>query len=143
MEMTGHEHSELARRLYEHFNRNELDEAAAHAAEDVEWVEHGFGRVAKGRDQFVEFMRGWKEPFPDGTVEVVRQLAGDDGVTNECVYRATHTRPLETPGGSVEPTGNRIEVDFVEVWRIRDGKVVSGHNYVDSATIMRQLGLIS
>ncbi len=50
---------------------------------------------------------------------------------------------METPSGIVEPTGNRIEVEFVEVWRIRDGKVVSGHNYIDSATVMRQLGLIA
>ncbi len=141
--MAANEHGEIARRLYGHFNRNELAEAAAYAADDVEWVEHGFGRVAKGRDQFVEFMRGWRDAFPDATVEVVRQLSGDDGVTNECIYRATHTRPMETPSGIVEPTGNRIEVEFVEVWRIRDGKVVSGHNYIDSATVMRQLGLIA
>jgi hypothetical protein len=56
-------------------------------------------------------MAHFKAPGPDGTVEVIWQFAGEDDVTNECVYWATHTTPLPMPDGSeVPPTGKRIEL---------------------------------
>jgi len=84
-----------------------------------------------------------KAPWPDGTVDVQNQLAGADGVTNECIYRATHTQPLPLPDGStLPPTGKRIERRFIEVWRYKDGQLVSLHNYGDSLGLLQQLGLL-
>jgi ketosteroid isomerase-like protein len=77
----------------------------------------------------------------DGHVEVSAQLSSEEGVTNECIYRGTHTGPLATPTGEIAPTGQPFELPFAEVWRIRDGKIASIHGYIDSGTIMQQLGL--
>jgi hypothetical protein len=53
------------------------------------------------------------------------------------------TAPLPMPDGStVPPTGKHVVLRFCEVWRIRDGKVISLHNYGDNLSLLQQLGLM-
>lgn len=141
--MSAEENAALAREIYELFNRHEFDRALEHVSEDAEVEVYYAGLSLRGREGFREMMAYHKAPFPDGEVEVLRQLAGEGGVVNECVYRATHTAPLPLPDGNeVPPTGKRIEVPFCEVWRFEGDKVRSLHSYSDNMTVMGQLGLM-
>jgi predicted ester cyclase len=141
--VSAQENATLARTVYDLFNRHEFDKALEHVADGVHIELFAPGLSFQGREGFRQMMAFHKAPWPDGTVEVIRQLASDDGVTNECVYRATHTAPLATPdGGAIPPTGKRIEVPFCEVWRIEAGKVVSLYSYSDNMGPMGQLGLL-
>jgi steroid delta-isomerase-like uncharacterized protein len=140
--MSAEENAALAREVYEQFNRHEFDAVLEHVSEDVEVEVYYAGLSLRGREGFREMMAYHKAPFPDGEVEVIRQLAGEEGVTNEGIYRATHTAPMPLPDGSeVPPTGRRIEVPFCEVWRIEAGKVKSLHSYSDNLIVLGQLGL--
>lgn len=142
--MTAQDNARISREIYEAFNAHEFDRALEHVAEEAECELYADGLSFQGKEGFREMMAHHKAPWPDGEVEVVRQLASDDGVANECVYRATHTAPLPTPDGSeVPPTGNRVEIHFCEVWRFEGGKVKSLYNYADLMTAMAQLGLLS
>ena len=140
--MTSDDNAAFARTVYAAFNRADYEAALALADEDVEVVTFPFDRTQYGHEGLRAFMVGWKTTAPDGTVEIVRQLAGPDGVTNECIFRGTNTGPLATPGRELPATGKPFAVPFCEVWRIRDGKLVSLYNYSDNLTIMAQLGLI-
>jgi steroid delta-isomerase-like uncharacterized protein len=140
--MSAADNVALARALYDAFNRGDLDAALALAAPDVEVVNVGWGVTYRGHDGFREFMQGWKTMDPNSRVEVVRQLAGEEGVTNESVFHATHTGPIRPPMGEIPPTGKTVAIPICEVWRIRDGKLVSLINYADGVTIMAQLGLL-
>jgi ketosteroid isomerase-like protein len=55
----------------------------------------------------------------------------------------THTRVLRSNLGDFQPIRKRAEVRYCSVIRVKDGVVVEGRDYYDSATIARQLGLIS
>jgi steroid delta-isomerase-like uncharacterized protein len=132
----------LAHEIYAAFNRGDLDAALALAADDVEIVNVGWNVIYRGHDGFRTFMQGWKTLDPNSRVEVVRQLPGADGVTNEAVFHATHVGPLRTPAAEIPPTGKAITLPICEVWRVRDGKLASLHNYADGVTIMAQLGLL-
>jgi ketosteroid isomerase-like protein len=44
--------------------------------------------------------------------------------------------------GEIPPTGKAVTLPICEVWRVRDGKLVSLMNYADGVTIMTQLGLM-
>ena len=48
-------------------------------------------------------MKGFKDPFPDLEVTVTHQVASKDAVVNECTWHATHTGPLQSPGGEIPP----------------------------------------
>jgi len=63
--------------------------------------------------------------------------------TNSVVYEGKNTDPLMGPKGDIPPSGNPVSVRFSEVYRFRDGKIVSMHNYVDNVTILSQIGAIS
>lgn len=140
--MTATENAAFARAIYDAFNRKDFDAVLAMTAPDVEIVNVGWGVTYSGHDGFREFMQGWKTMDPTCRIDVVRQLAGEEGVTNECVFHATQTGPLRPPMGEIPPTGKTVTVPICEVWRIHDGKLRSLINYADGVTIIAQLGLL-
>lgn len=140
--MSAADDAALARAIYDAFNRGDFDAALALTAPDVEIVNVGWGVTYRGHDGFREFMQGWKTMDPNCRVEVVRQLAGEEGVANEAVFHATHVGPLRPPTGEVPPTGKPVTLPICEVWRIRDGKLASLINYADGVTALAQLGLL-
>lgn len=140
--MAEHDNAALAREIYEAFNRSDFEAVLALTQPDVEVVNVGWDVTYRGHDGLREFMQGWKTMDPEGRVEVVRQLAGDDGVTNESVFHATHVGALHPPTGEIPPTGKTVAIPICEVWRIQDGKLASLHSYADGVTIMAQLGLL-
>jgi steroid delta-isomerase-like uncharacterized protein len=132
----------IAEAIYDAFNRNDFDAALALTASDVEIVNVGWNVTYRGHDGFRTFMQVWKTMAPDSTVEIVRQLSGPDGVTNEAIFHGTHTGTLRTPSADIPATGKHLDVPICEVWRVRDGKLISLHNYADGVTILTQLGLL-
>jgi predicted ester cyclase len=81
--------------------------------------------------------------LPDGSVEVISQFVGSERVAAECVYHATHTAPLPMPDGIEVPlTGKKVHVQFCGIRRMREGKIVSLHNYGNNIPVMVQLDLM-
>lgn len=141
--MSTEDYAARARAAYEAFNKHDFDRALEGVSDDVEIEVYPQGMSLRGRDGFRAMMAMHKAPWPDGTVEVVSQLASPSGVTNECLYHATHTEPLPMPdGSSVPPTGKRLLLRFCEVWRYEGGELVSLHNYGDNLPLLQQLGLL-
>jgi len=132
----------ISRTVYDLFNQDKLEEALAYVTEDVTLNLYAFGQEFSGREGFTAFMQGFKQAFPDLKIEVVNQVADENQVVSELTGVATHTGPLQTPNGPIPPTGKTVNFTVCEVWKFRDGKITSLHNYQDSASLMRQLGLI-
>jgi steroid delta-isomerase-like uncharacterized protein len=140
--MSATENAALARRIYQLFSDDKLDDALELVTEDVEAVLIPFGQTFHGRDGFTGFMQGFKGAFPDIRISVTNQVATDDQVVSEFTARGTHTGPLQTPAGAIPPTGRTVDFIVCEVMRVKHGRIASLHNYQDAASIMRQLGLI-
>lgn len=128
----------LARAVYEAFNRNDLDAALALAQPDIEIVNLAENTTFRGHDGYRDYFKRIKEIDPAGWIEVTGQLVSVAGVTNECVFHATHVGPLH----GMAPTGKAFTVPVCDVWRVRDGKIASIHTYADNMTILAQLGLL-
>ena len=140
--MSAHDNKEFARKLYQLFSEDRIDEALEMAADDVEVVLYPFGQTFHGREGFREFMMGFKGAFPDITIsEIAHQVASEDDVVTEFTARGTHTGPMATPAGELPPTGRPVTFTVCEVWRVENGKLASLHNAQDAASIMRQLGV--
>ena len=76
--------------------------------------------------------------FPDAHVSIHEVLTDADTI----VVRHTHHGTFTGPILSVPPTGQAVEFDGVEIFRIRDGKIVDIWNFDDNATLLRQMGLL-
>lgn len=127
----------IVRGAYEAWNAKDLDRAASFAASDARITSVPFGTKLSYR----EYIENWATAFPDGQIDVQNLVAQGDCVIAEFTGRGTHTGVLKAPTGDVSPTGRRAELGFVEVYRIRNGKIAEGRMYFDAATMMRQLGI--
>ncbi len=139
--MTPQSNTKLAQEIYNAFSNDQFDEVLARSAEDVEIVVTPTGQVYQGREGFKAFMQSFKGAFPNIRLTIKDQVATDDAVVTEFMAVGTHTGPLQTPAGDIPPTGRTAEWPVIEIWRIKDGRLASLHNYQDLGTMLRQLGL--
>jgi ketosteroid isomerase-like protein len=116
---------------------DDLDAGARLFADDAEWVELPLGLVYRGPNGWHENVNYWRTGFSDGAVELTNVIADGDRVVLEYVGSGVNTGVLVTPQGRIEPNGERIVADFVDVWEFRDGLIVSGRSYVGG--LMAQL----
>jgi steroid delta-isomerase-like uncharacterized protein len=137
----GQDNTDIARRNFEAFNKRDYDLLLSLASDDVESLDVPTGQVLKGLKGYRESAEQWIKAFPDASADITNIVSSGDYVVVEFTGRGTHNGPMMTPGGEVPPTGRRIEIPFVEVHEIRNGKIVRSRLYYDMSSFARQLGL--
>jgi predicted ester cyclase len=81
--------------------------------------------------------------FSDLAHRYISYVEQGDAFADEWVFVGTHTGPVVLPDGTQIPaTGKRVEVQGMELVRVRDGKVVVDNLYYDNLAVAAQLGLI-
>jgi len=132
--------TEVATRLMEAFNASDWDAFRAGITDDVVYVEAGTGRRFEGPDAYLELCRGWKAALPDVRGTVRRSLEGGDVSALEVTWEGTHEGPLETPGGTIPPTGRRVSVEATLWSDVRGGAVREVHHHLDVMALLAQIG---
>ncbi len=125
---------QVAREIYEAFNRGDLDRVGALFDDDIEWVEpegyfvpEGRGTV-HGRDAvfeiFARYPRYWVSfaPTPEEFFD-----AGDGVVfvTGKQLGRSH--------------SGSEVQASFINLWRIRKGRAVLHRSWSDTKTMSAAL----
>ena len=75
------------------------------------------------------------QAFPDATMEINEQLAERDLVATRKTLRGTHLGEI----WGLPPTGNRVEWEFIDIFRIRDGKLVEHWTHMDFEALRAQM----
>jgi len=124
------------------WNRNDVDAAVAHCAEDM--VNHG---RKVGRKGAALVMRDILTTFPDQTITVENIVATGDEVIFRATVSATHlgTGRLPVDGGfllGVAPTGKRYSNQHIHWLTLRNGEILEHRANRDDITMMVQLGLL-
>ncbi len=123
------------------FNAHDLDGIINQYSEDAELTGPG-GMEVKGRDAIREYTRGWLQGFPDAKLREINVIEAGDIIVEEGIFTGTQTGVFPTPMGDIPPTGKPVEGKFVDIFVIKDGKVVSDHLTFDRLELMEQLGLV-
>jgi predicted ester cyclase len=90
------------------------------------------GRPARGFQAFYgALLRG----FPDATMEINEQLAERDLVATRKTFRGTHLGEL----WDLSPSGNRVELEFIDIFRVSDGKLIEHWTSMDLAALRYQM----
>jgi predicted ester cyclase len=97
---------------------------------------------ATGPEEILPIWLSFAAAFPDGRHEWLSAVEHPGGVVFEQRYTGTHTAPLAMGDVELPPTGRAISVETAQIVTARDGKVVTWHDYMDSAAFMAQLGVI-
>lgn len=102
---------------------------------------------AKGREDVRSFYQrliptGHFFP-PDLEIVLVSRTVGNDQVVDENIFKFTHTTIVEWMLPNIAPTGKRVEIAMVVIFKFIDGKVAHEHIYWDQASVLVQLGLLN
>jgi predicted ester cyclase len=95
-------------------------------------IEETPGRPAAGFQRFYGLLL---HGFPDATMQVDEQLAERDLVATRKTFRGTHTGEL----WGLAPSGNRVEWEFIDIMRVRDGKIIEHWTSMDLAALQAQM----
>lgn len=122
---------------------NAHDEARIHAtyAEDVVFEAPGDARIS-GADAATGFAMAWLNAFPDARLTVHEQLFDGEWCVQRFTFDGTHEATLSGPGGDVPATHRRLSGRGLQMFRVRDGKIVEEHLYYDQVQVLTQLGLM-
>ena len=138
--MTNAEISELGIKL---FNENKIDEwADAIAADDIALEDVAIGHKAFGKEEAKAYVKNWKTTFPDMVGKCNNRVESGNTMFEECSWTGTNTGEITAPDGSkIPPTGKSVNINNCFVYEFENGKIKSMKNYLDTMSMMGQLGL--
>jgi predicted ester cyclase len=96
----------------------------------------GAGRGPEGIKRIVENAVG---AFPDLQVTLDDELSSGEKVVTRFTFRGTHQGELM----GIAPTGKRIEVTTIGIWRVAEGRIAEAWLVFDALGMMQQLGVVS
>ena len=142
MSHTATDINQAAADLTRAFNDADWDRFRSGLAPDAVYSETGTGRRVEGADAYLALCKGWKEAMPDVSGTIRKSLAGDGIVAQEVVWEGTHTGPMQTPTGTIEPTGNRVSA-LGTLWITFEGdKAREVTHHLDVLTVLQQVGAL-
>jgi len=101
-----------------------------------DYIQHN-SDVPQGKAGFKQFFVTTFKAMPDFKYTIKKIVAEGDAVMAYCTSSGTHT------GGvwlDITPTGNRLEFDVVDIFRVQDGKIAEHWDVADSYKLFTQLG---
>ncbi len=133
---------DLVERHYEGISTGNLTLGTSVFSDDVVTVAPGAAEPLAGRHAFREFARAFVTGFPDAKLEVSNVVVEtDDTIVVEGTFSGTHDGPLVSPGGEIAPTGQLIDVPFVDIFVARGDEIAEHRIYYDQLALLAQLGL--
>lgn len=103
----------------------------------VDYIQHN-PLVPEGRQGLIDFLPVIYEVMPDARFELHDVFATTDRVVTRWTWRGTVTG---APFLGVEPTGQALEFDVIDVWTVRDGQLYEHWDQFDWPRAFVQLGI--
>ncbi len=125
------ENKAIVRRVYEIISTGDFDRGEEIVDREVPDNELRPGDPpAKLIDTFKETFSEAREGFPDLTISIEDVMAEGDRVTARVTMRGTYRGEFQ----GIAPTGKRVEVRAIDMFRIEDGKIVEHWGHADDPT---------
>jgi len=119
-------------------NDHKINGMAAFFHESFRW----FGNAGCGTKHGLrEFQDNWQRPFQAAFSE---KVCIDEARLAEGEWMAAFGRQEATHSGEfmgIAPTGKRVEIRYMDFWKVVDGKIADNWVMVDFPHVMRQLGV--
>lgn len=123
--------------FYDALNRPASKDVAAlvEGVASADWRSYSGENVSKGREEFIQQVKGFGKMIPDLTWDIQEVFADGDRVI-------VRSEASGTPAGDfmgVPHAGRRFTVMTIDVHTVRNGKLVAAHHVEDWAGALRQL----
>jgi steroid delta-isomerase-like uncharacterized protein len=124
----------LAEKWIAAWNSHNPDKMLPLFTDDIFYEDVAFGEVSHGSAELRKFFLSEIEGVPDLELKLIRADIHNGHGTIEWTFSGTDK--------DVYKTGKKFSVRGVSVIEMRDGKISRNLDFYDSATIMRQVGLL-
>jgi glyoxylase-like metal-dependent hydrolase (beta-lactamase superfamily II)/predicted ester cyclase len=135
----GSEAEAVTRRYFEAIGAHDVDSAAAMWAPDGREDVRGQGLFI-GPEGLREFIGDLVGAIPDLHVEIVSTTTEGDRCALHWRFSGTFAGPRSFNG--IAPTGDRMELEGVDVLSVRDGLIQSNDAFTDTLAVPRQIGMM-
>jgi predicted ester cyclase len=78
--------------------------------------------------------------MPDVKGNVTNAISSGNSVLLEVTWEGTQTGPLETPGGTIPPSGKRQTTLSAWVFEFEGDRIKESRNYFDMVSFLQQIG---
>lgn len=140
--LTAQDNATIVRSHLNCFNSHDIEKGLTLVSKDVKWTNIAFDRDFTGQPGYREYHNNWFTAMPDYRFEIVNLVSDDQLVVVEMIARGTHTGPLAAPQGTIPASQKKLTLKVCELFRLEDGLIVESRVYFDSATMLRQLGVL-
>ncbi|HEY2140851.1 MAG TPA: ester cyclase [Solirubrobacteraceae bacterium] len=137
--ITGSPVEAVVRRYFDAIGSHDVDAAAAMWAPGGREDVRGQG-IFDGPEGVREFIGDLVAAFPDLRMEVVSTTTEDDRCAVQWRLTGTFAGPASFNG--LKPTGDRIELEGIDLLVVRDGVIQSNDAFPDSMALPRQIGMM-
>ena len=129
----------LVRRVIEEII-NQGEESLASELVAFNYVGHSVNHrspSSPGPDGFVQALRLLRKPFPDLSMTIEDVIAEGTRVATRGTLQGTHQSEFM----GVSAKGTQVEVAYMNIWRIENGKVMESWVQMDRLGLLKQLGV--
>jgi len=129
--MSETENTQLVQQCYEKFGSGDINGLIATLSDDVKWtvpeIENApFAGTRNGKESIAEFFGQLDEAEDITRFEPLEFIAQNDKVV-----------VLGESASTVKATGRSYETDWVHIFHLRDGEIISFHEFFDNAAATR------
>ncbi len=136
--MSLEENKAIVQRFGQVWSAGKLDIVDELAAPDLVVSYPALPEDIHGPEAFKQLLRDWYSAFPDVEASVDEVIAEGDKVAARWICRGTHQGEFL----GIPPTGRRVQLTGITIFRVADGKVVEERGEDDALGLMQQLGVI-
>ncbi len=105
-----------------------------------DFISHHFPMPGQNNKMaFIQGMEALLKAFPDIHIERIKQSETEDKVFTYAFLEGTQRDVFM----GIPPSNKKVHVEYMDIWRIADGKLVENWVIMDIMGLMIQLGLIS
>ena len=126
--------TDLVQKQFAAWNTHDADKVASFYTDDVVYEDVAFGLKAHGHAEMRKLAADFFAGVPDLKLEVVSNTSMGNRGSVEWVFGGTDV--------GLYKTGKKFSVRGASVYQLRGGKFSSNRDYYDSASIMRQVGIL-
>jgi steroid delta-isomerase-like uncharacterized protein len=137
----SHDNEAIIRKAYQTAEDQDVAGWIAAFTEDGTFTDESIPLTYRGPAELGKTVEVYARAFPDMHRELHSFYVIGDIVVVQLHLQGTHTGPLESPAGTVPPTGKRMDAPCCDVFELVDGKIKRFDCYPEASVIARQLGL--
>jgi ketosteroid isomerase-like protein len=136
------ENEKHVRNAYQAAEEKDIEAFIGCFTDDGTFTDKSIGVTYRGIE-IGETVINYGTAFPDMHRELYHVYSTGNIVVVQLALQGTHRGPLKMPGGTIPPTGNRMDTPCADVFELVGGKIKRFDCYPSGTVALTQLGVLN